>query len=250
MKNKKNIVYHIDGCKLDLYLPVSSGFRTIVYFHGGGIEAGDKADGNVVEIAEHFASLGYAFVSVNYRMYPQAKFPDFLRDCAAATAYARVHCKEWGGNGELVVSGQSAGAWMALMLCTDPIWLREFGIDSAEISGWLIDSAQTTSHFNVLKYERGEHPGVQRIDEFSPQFFVGPELKFSRILLIFYEEDMPCRPEQNRLFERSVRAFFPDADLTCVQLPGGHCHGSSVKDGDGEYAFVKVAISWLDGRKI
>lgn len=250
MKSCKNLIYNSKACKLDVYLPDFSGFKTILYFHGGGIEEGDKADPNVIEIGKRFVSLGYGFVSVNYRMYPKARFPDFLRDCAEATAYAQAHCKEWGGNVKLIVSGQSAGAWMALMLCMDTQWLREAGVDSNMIAEWLIDSAQTTSHFNVIKYERGENPNLQRIDGFSPQYFVGPETKFSRMLLIFYEKDMPCRPEQNRLFEKSIRLFNPSADVTCVQLTGEHCHGSTTKESDGEYAFVKAAIRWLDGRKI
>ena len=37
---------------LDVYLPDKSDFRTIVYFHGGGLEGGDKAKTNMAEVAE------------------------------------------------------------------------------------------------------------------------------------------------------------------------------------------------------
>ena len=56
-------------CKLDGYFPENKEFSTIVYFHGGGLEAGDKADKNYQEIAESFVKYGYGFISVNYRMY-------------------------------------------------------------------------------------------------------------------------------------------------------------------------------------
>lgn len=236
--------------KLDAYLPEKKGFKTVVYFHGGGIEAGDKADPFYVEIAERFAQNGYGFVSVNYRMYPQAKFPDFLEDAAESVAYVKNHAAEWGGNGEIIVSGQSAGAWMSLMLCFDAKYLNSVGIDPLEIKAWLIDSAQTTSHFNVLKYESGENPNLQRINEFAPQYFVRETSKFTKILLIFYENDMPCRYEQNMLFYKSVLAFDKDADISYQVLPGGHCHGSTEKDEDGEYAYVKTAMKWFQQKEL
>ena len=246
MKKIENIEYskkHNE--KLDVYLPDEKGFITVIYFHGGGIVAGDKADSFYVEIAERFAENGYAFVSVNYRMYPNAKFPDFLEDAAEAVAYTKKHIPEWGGSGEVMISGQSAGAWMSLMLCLNKKYLNAVGIDPSEISAWLIDSAQTTTHFNVLKYELGEDPNLQRINEFAPQFFVDAQTSFSKMLLIFYENDMPCRKEQNMLFYKSVLLFNKEADIVYKTLPGEHCHGSTQKDADGEFAYVKTAFAWL-----
>ncbi len=243
----KNIRYReYEPCTLDLYLPNGQAFPTVLYFHGGGLENGTKADKSYVEIAESFASRGYAFVSVEYRMLTQgARFPDFVEDCASAVAWVKTHIKEYGGSGVLFVSGQSAGAWLALMLCLDKKYLSAVGIDSLEIEGWLIDSAQTTAHFNVLKSE-GYDSRLQRINEFAPQYFVDENTRFSKILLLFYEEDMPCRPEQNMLFYKSILQLNENADITWVKLPGGHCHGSIVRDNDGEYAFVKEAFKWLE----
>ena len=83
MKKLLDIVYDVEtNCCLDMYLPDGDGFSTVVYFHGGGIVSGDKAEANYTEIAEKFAANGYAFLSVNYRMYPDAKFPDYLYDAA------------------------------------------------------------------------------------------------------------------------------------------------------------------------
>ena len=230
---------------LDVYLPDKSDFRTIVYVHGGGLEGGDKAKTNMAEVAERMCALGYGVVSANYRMYPTARFPDFLIDAADAVAYAAAHATQWGGNGELLIAGQSAGAWITLMLCMDTHYLSDLGIDPHTIVGWISDSAQTTAHYNILRYEQGEHKYAQRINEVAPLYYVGPNTTFSHMLLIFYENDMPCRPEQNMLFYRSVLTFYPEADIEYKQLPGKHCHGSSKKDEDGEYAFIKTAADWL-----
>ena len=106
--------------KLDMYLPQGQGFYTIVHFHGGALTSGDKGEPHFAEMAHRFAQSGYGFVAANYRMYPHAKYPEYLEDGAAAVAQVRRVIKDYGGNGELIVSGQSAGAWMSAMLCFNP----------------------------------------------------------------------------------------------------------------------------------
>ena len=246
MKKIENIGYSAKhNEKLDLYLPDGKGFKTVVYFHGGGLEVHGKACESVVGIAESFVKAGYAFVSADYRIYPEAKFPEFIEDAAEAVAFVQKNMTKWGGSGEMIVSGQSAGAWLSLMLCMEPRFLNDIGTDPLGIKGWIIDSAQTTSHFNVLKYESGENTLAQRINEFAPLYYVGEKTKFTKILLVLYENDMPCRFEQNMLFYKAVKAFNDKADIKYVVLPGGHCHGSNEKDDDGEYAYVKTAFDWL-----
>lgn len=251
MKKLQDLAYSAKhDQKLDVYLPDSTGFRTIVYFHGGGLEKGDKASSSMVEIAERLCESGYGVVSANYRMYPQAAFPDFLIDAADAVAFTKAHLREWGAGDELMIGGKSAGAWLTLMLCMDEHYLKDVGIDPHEIVGWISDSAQTTAHFNVQKYEQGEHKHAQRINEYAPQFFVGEETDFSHMLLIFYENDMPCRPQQNMLYYQSILTFRPEADVETCLLPGKHCQGSSKKDEDGEYPFVKVTLDWLRRKEL
>ncbi len=55
---------------LDIYLPEREEFKTFVYFHGGGIQSGDKGD--VKFFCEYLAEHGIAAISVNYRMNPVA----------------------------------------------------------------------------------------------------------------------------------------------------------------------------------
>ena len=250
MRVIKDVQYNeIEACKLDMYLPDESGFETIVWFHGGGLVSGDKLDGE--RLAPSIVAAGYAFVSVEYRMYTGgAKFPDFINDVAEAVAFVKANIHSHGGDGaRLYISGQSAGAWMALMLCFNETYLKNVGVNPAEILGWIIDSAQTTAHFNVLKYELGEDARAQRINEFAPQYFIGERSAFSRMLLIFYERDMACRYEQNMLFYKSVLAFNGKADISYVQLPGVHCHGSCTPDEDGGFAYVKTTLQWLEQAK-
>ena len=92
MKRLLDIAYDCgEKNKLDAYLPEGKELPIIVYFHGGGLEGGDKGDENFREIGESFADGGYGFVSVNYRLYGDgAAFPDYITDCAKAIAYITI----------------------------------------------------------------------------------------------------------------------------------------------------------------
>lgn len=237
----KDVFYKAD-CALDAYLPDCEEFETIIYFHGGGLERGDKG-GKAVRLGEDFAKAGYAFISANYRLYPNAKFPDYLQDVAEAVAYAKKH---FGGK-KLYVGGSSAGAWLSMMLCLRGEYLQAVGIENKEIDGWLIDSSQMTSHFNVQKMETGRDERLQRIDEFAPLYYVDENMWFSKMLLVFYDNDMPCRYEQNKLFYKSVLYFNEKADICYRVLSGKHCSGMSERDENGDYPLVKTTLDWLKG---
>ena len=79
---------------LDIYLPDKDAFKVFVYMHGGGLENGDKSSVSVV--GEYVASQGIAFVSINYRMYPQAMYPQFICDSAEAVAWVYKNIEAYG----------------------------------------------------------------------------------------------------------------------------------------------------------
>ncbi|MGC1302754.1 MAG: alpha/beta hydrolase, partial [Caulobacteraceae bacterium] len=69
-------------------------------------------------------------VMPDYRLYPEVRWPAFLQDNAQATAWARAHAAEYGGDpGEQFLKGHSAGAYNAVMLAVDRRWLGEVGLD-------------------------------------------------------------------------------------------------------------------------
>ena len=251
MRTEKDIAYgKYEQCLLDAYLPQSDAFTTILHFHGGGLVCGDKTDESVVEFGKAVLKEGYAFISANYRMYQPhgAKYPDFLEDAAQAVAFVKKNYADKLGNGKLLVFGQSAGAWLAAMLCMDKQWLAGVGIDAEKIDGWLIDSAQMTSHFHLIEYETGENPWLQRIDKYAPMYYIGEGVKVSPMFITFYEQDMACRVEQNQLFVKALKFFYPQADITATLLPGAHCHGTVVREADGQFAFLTLALPWMKER--
>ena len=67
--------YRQERCKLDIYYPENKkDFSTIVWFHGGGMEGGNKF------IPKELREQGFAVVAVNYRLSPKAKNPAYIED--------------------------------------------------------------------------------------------------------------------------------------------------------------------------
>ena len=74
----------------------------------------------------------------DYRLYPEVRYPDFLRDSAQALAYGLDQAVRLGGDPKKVfVMGHSAGAYNAAMLALDARWLTAAGHSPAELAGWL-----------------------------------------------------------------------------------------------------------------
>jgi acetyl esterase len=85
----------------------------VVYFHGGGhvignLDTHDKVARNLA------AGSGAIFISVDYRMGPEHRFPAAVEDSWAALLWAYTHAAEIGGDPtKLAVSGDSAGGNLA-----------------------------------------------------------------------------------------------------------------------------------------
>ena len=235
---KKNINFHKD-LYMDVFFPEVEEYFTIVYFHGGGLVEGDKGDTH--EFVKHLTKLGFAVTTANYSLLTEKKFSECVKDAAKAVKYVKDNIKSKG----ILVMGQSAGAYLTLMLCLNKEYLKEVGIDNKDIVAWISDAGQPTTHFNILKYERGLDPLLQRVDEAAPLYYVNKDTYFSHLLLMTYECDLPNRLEQNKLLMSSIKTFNKDLDVELRILKGEHCHGSGQLDEDGEYEVVKVIKEWM-----
>jgi acetyl esterase/lipase len=70
---------------------------------------------------QRLASQGWVCVSANYRLTPEATFPDQLIDAKRVIAWVRAHADELGADGsQLFVAGSSAGAHLAAMSALTP----------------------------------------------------------------------------------------------------------------------------------
>jgi acetyl esterase/lipase len=227
--------------KLDIYLPEGQCNVFMVWFHGGSLKFGSRKD---IRFHEDLMEHGIGVASVEYRMYPNVNFPVFVEDAAESVHWLTENLKQYTDCQKIYVSGQSAGAWLTLMLAFDEHYLRDAGVDPEKIAGFISDSAQITSHFSVLR-ERGMDYRLERIDEAAPIYFLTEHSRVTNLLLIAYEEDMPCRPEQNQLFYKSIRRICPHIPVELKTLPGEHCSGSSGRNEKGIFAFNDAVLDYL-----
>nr|AID57592.1 esterase [uncultured bacterium] len=98
----------------------------LVFVHGGSWDSGSK---NIYKfLAEAFTSSGYDIVVPNYRLYPEAIFPNFIEDNAKAVAYVQKTFPDR----QIVLMGHSAGAYNVLMLALRDEYLDDAGVNRCE----------------------------------------------------------------------------------------------------------------------
>ena len=231
---------------LDIYLPETDGFKVFLYIHGGGLTAGSKALGE--PFCRAMTDSGIAVVSIEYRMYPNAKYPDFIEDAASAVAWVQnnmVLSGKYGKCNGLYVGGSSAGGYLTMMLCFDRRYLAAHGLDNSVISGYIHDAGQPTAHFKVLENSGYDSRRVI-IDETAPLYFVGVEKEYPPMLFIISDNDMVNRPEQTEVMLTALRHFgYDQSTIRVLRVHGNHCEYCGKLDENGESVFSGMLIPFI-----
>ncbi|WDE95390.1 alpha/beta hydrolase [Lentisphaera profundi] len=198
--DQANDAYVKERCVLDLYYPKGhKNFATVVWFHGGGLTSGKK------QLPKGLQDKGIALVSVNYRLSPKVKVRQCLEDAAAAVAWTFNNIEKYGGSKRLIIlSGHSAGGYLASMIGMDKSWLKKHSVDSDKIAGLIPLSGHTITHFTVRK-EMGI-PGEQPIiDKMAPLFYVRKEAPPLLLITGDRELEMLGRYEENAYMYRMMK---------------------------------------------
>jgi acetyl esterase/lipase len=197
--------------RLDVYRHRArpSGAPTLVYFHGGGFRSGHKHR-EARPLLHRLASRGWVCMSANYRLSPQARFPDYLVDVKKVIAWTREHGEEYGADpGVLVVAGSSAGAHLAAMAALTPNDRRfQPGFEQADTS--------VTAAVGLYGYY-GHLDSNPQLPS-SPQAYVRPDAP--PFLVVHGELDTYVPVEGAREFAESLRAISTNP-VGYAELPGG-----------------------------
>ena len=210
--------YQSERCKLDLYYPKGiKNFPTVVWFHGGGLKAGNKS------VPEQLKEKGIAVVAVNYRLHPKVKAPVYIEDAAAAVAWTFRNIAKHGGDpNKIIVSGSSAGGYLTLMVGLDKSYLQTHNIEANEILALLPLTGHTITHFTV----RAENniPKTQPIiDRFAPLYHVRADAPTIVLYTGDPELEMLGRAEENAYMMRMLKvAGHPNVNHIIFE---GYGHG-------------------------
>lgn len=236
-------IYYTSEFSMNFYGPTNSqeSVKFIVYFHGGGLVEGSKES-----ITPNFLELikeGYACFSIDYPMYPKAKYPDYLSFSAKAIKYVFEHIKEYNGNGQIYVTGISAGAYITAML-NGSGFLEKEGIRHQEITGWIYHCGQLNDHFHYLEFEENLSPLTQKVSEHAPLFYVNENFVSSPILIIINKDDeFVNRNKVNYEYVNKVNKNNPEIDIKIFEIPGNHGHGTYLEN--GKYPINEIILPWL-----
>ena len=255
MEVRRNIAYGEEPEQLlDVYMAERAD-KMLVFFHGGGLESGTKEEN--ADAFHVLAQKGVKVVSVEYRMYPRAGYPDFIEDGARAVGWVSRNAIAKASNHAiakasriakeqglpLYVGGSSAGAYIAMMLAFDPSYLKPYGID--KIHGYIFDAGQPTTHFRVLK-ERGFDPRRIVVDSAAPLYHVGTVGEVPPILILAADNDISGRVEQLSLLAKTLEDF-GHRNVTFRVLEGfSHCGYCHADDGEGNLFYPKILLDFLN----
>lgn len=124
--------------KLDIYTPGDNTQKVpvVIFFYGGNWNSGERDD--YAFVGRALAARGIVAVIADYRLYPEAHYPQILDDAANAVAWTAREISRYGGDVQkLFVMGHSAGAYNASMLALDKRWLAGYGMTPAALRGWI-----------------------------------------------------------------------------------------------------------------
>ncbi len=126
----------------DAYPAASHNAPAVIHFHGGGLGGGEKKPHPYID---QLLSLGYAFYDCNYRLRSETVTPEMiLEDCALAVAEI---AKTLPKTAPIFLAGDSAGAWITMMLALRKELFLPVGFDYARITGFVFDDAMPLSDF-------------------------------------------------------------------------------------------------------
>ena len=103
-----------------LYQPIGPGpFPAVLEVHGGAWTGGDRF--NNVSIAQALAADGVVVLSIDFRMPPQARYPDSVADVNLGIRWLKTNAAKFGSRADLVGGlGTSSGGHLLLLSALRP----------------------------------------------------------------------------------------------------------------------------------
>ncbi len=159
--------------RLDLYVQYAREPKVrrpgVLFIHGGGFTAGDKAEYRSASVSADLARAGYVVVSCNYVLGAKDKpgvWPRNIADCRDAVRWMRANAEALGLDPDrIAVAGGSAGGYLALMVGLSDDKTGPGGDPSAKHSAKVSAVVDMYGVVNFSKHGKGVVPGVSAADQ-------------------------------------------------------------------------------------
>ena len=206
---------------LDVYYPEGkTDVPVVVWFHGGGLEAGHK------EIPRELQEKGMVVVGVNYRLLPKVTVDLLLDDAAEAVAWVFKNVSDYGGSTRnIFITGHSAGGYISMMLCLNKTWLAKYNIDADDVAAYIPFSGQAITHYNVRKMQ-GIDALQPTIDQYAPLYWVRKDCPPFILICGDRNQELYGRYDENAYLARMMKLV--GHTETYLYEIGGHDHGAMV----------------------
>jgi arylformamidase len=254
----QNIPYSGGGIteqKMDIYLPVTKNFRTILFLHEGSLLGGDKKDKPLEEVAKKFQSDGICFVSANYRLGPQNKWPSQPEDVCAAFAWLKNNLTTYlGDTSKIFIMGHSSGAFLAAIVSTDSKYMSAKGYCLKSIAGFIPVGTQLRPMLPNVPEERlpkwfEKDPYLQIFgsrnvfDDANPMAHINVEMPKALIIIAESEQVQPPLLKQAKEFSETGKKM--NLNIQYEVIPG-RTHMSTIgkmpEDNDSTYNIIRNFI--------
>jgi len=231
---------------LDLYLPDTREFPTVLFLHGGSLQRGyDRSSEEYARVCEPFVASHVACATMDYRVAPQSKWPAMPTDVATAVRWIFDHVGAAGGDSRRIfLFGHSSGCQLAAAVATNPKYLEGGALSPASLAGVIAMGCILASLDQPIRRTQASGLGKDtlrarwdadpdnrfasfddRLDS-DPSRFIGPHVPPTLIVVAEQERFRPPILEQAAHFvDLMYRAERP-ADIVIV--PGSHM--SSIAD--------------------
>ncbi len=190
---------------LNVVMPERAGSRrpVLLQVHGGAWVVGDKNHQGWPLMA-YLAARGWVCFAINYRLSPEATFPDHIVDVKRAIAWIRSHAEEYGADPDFVcITGGSAGGHLCALAALTPN-LGEFQPGFEDIDTRLAAAVPFYGAYDWL-----DRHGLRSSHSMQP---------------FLAERVIKCTPEENRaLWELASPASHLRADAPpLLAIQGSH----------------------------